>query len=386
MSRQLKLLQFALTSLLRRPAKNLSILMVYALTVALLASVLFLTSALRREADQLLTGAPELVVQNVLAGRHELVSITDAAKIAEIPGVSGVEPRIWGYYYDALTEANYTLQGVGASAETLTLLRGRLPHRAGECAIGSGIATLRQASLGDDLVLIDQTNLGTSFEIVGIFSAEAELLTNDLVLFEAQDLRAFFALPAGKATDFAVTVPNAREVDTVARKIKALLPAARPISRSELIRTYDAVFSWRSGMLLSIFSLTLLAFCVFAWDKATGLSAEERREIGVLKALGWETADVLLLKFWEGLAVSLTAFLLGTILAFLHVFWFGAPLLNAVVRGWSTLFPRFAPIPYIDPAQLLTLAFLTVVPYLASTVVPCWKAAIADPDSVLRGE
>ena len=46
-----------------------------------------------------------------------------------------------------------------------------------------------------------------------------------------------------------------------------------------------------------------------AWDKATEPQPEERREIGVLKAVGWETSDVLAMKFWEGSSISLTAFL-----------------------------------------------------------------------------
>ena len=54
-----------------------------------------------------------------------------------------------------------------------------------------------------------------------------------------------------------------------------------------------------------VLSGALFAFIILAWDKATGLSAEEKREIGILKAVGWETSDILLMKFWEGAAVSL---------------------------------------------------------------------------------
>jgi len=181
-----------------------------------------------------------------------------------------------------------------------------------------------------------------------------------------------------------VRVANPNEVDTIAGKVKRLLPDARPITRSELLRTYHAVFDWRGGMLLMLFTPALLAFCILAWDKATGLSAGERREIGILKAVGWDTADVLLLKLWEGLAVSLLAFLLGYLLAFGLVFWWGAPLLGAVLRGWSVLFPELHPVPYLDLYQLATLAFLTIVPYVASTVIPAWRAAVTDPDEVMR--
>jgi len=383
--RQLKLLEYALSALWRRKGKSLAILVVYTLTVAALASVLFLTQSLRGEAELLLNEAPELVVQRLAAGRHALVPEEYATAIAGIPGVGKVQPRIWGYYYDALTGANYTLSGVRSNLGSLPLVEGRLPTGPEECAVGQGVAETRYVEVGDDLILIDGDNLGVSLEVVGVFAPESKLLTNDLVVLEDEALRQFFRLPAGQATDLAIEVHNPREVNTVARKVVRLKPDARPITRSEILRTYDAIFNWRSGMLLSIFLAALVAFAILAWDKATGVSAEEKREIGVLKAIGWDTGDVLLLKFWEGLALSMTAVLLGLLTAWVHVFWFGAPWLAMVVKGWSVLFPAFELVPRVGMQQLLALILLTVAPYVVATVIPSWKAAITDPDTVLRG-
>jgi len=133
-----------------------------------------------------------------------------------------------------------------------------------------------------------------------------------------------------------------------------------------------------------IFSATALAFFILAWDQATGLSAEERREIGILKAIGWETSDILLMKFWEGTVVSLTAFLVGTILAYAHVFLTSASLFAPILKGWSTLYPAFRLTPFIDFGQVATLFFLTVVPYTITTIIPSWRAATIDPDTVMR--
>lgn len=264
------------------------------------------------------------------------------------------------------------------------MLNGRLPSGPGECALGSGVAALRRTAVGDDLILIDSQNLGVSCEVTGVFNSAAALLTNDLLLFPEADLRAFFGFPEGAATDFVVQVYNPQEVATVAAKIKQRLPDTRPITRSEVLRTYDSVFSWRSGMLLTVFASALLAFCILAWDKATGISAEEKREIGILKAVGWDTADVLELKVWEGLVLSLTALLLGLIGAWVHVYWLDSGLLAPVLKGWSVLFPPLILTPRVDLYQLFVIAFLTVTPYVASTVIPSWKAASADPDSMMR--
>jgi len=121
------------------------------------------------------------------------------------------------------------------------------------------------------------------------------------------------------------------------------------------------------------------------WDKASGLSAEEKREIGILKATGWDTSDILIMKFWEGLGISLISFMVGFIASYIYTFFLGAPLLKYLIIGWSVLYPPFEFTPYIDLDQLLVIFFLTVIPYSIATIIPSWKAAIIDPDTVIRG-
>jgi lipoprotein-releasing system permease protein len=385
MRRRLKILEYAISSLWRRRYKNLAIIVVFALTISILGSILLLTQSLRFEATEILKDAPDVVVQRLTAGRQDLVPIKLAESIAEIPGVGKVTPRIWGYYFDVISGANYTLMGVDESTRPdMELLEGTLPTAAATCAIGAGVGRSRGVGLGDELILVDSRNVGVAFEVVGLFRSESEILTNDLVVFRDRDLIQFFNFPPGFATDISVQVYNKNEVETVASKIKRDHPETRPITRSEILRTYAAVFNWRSGMSLIVFFAALIAFCILAWDKATGISAEEKREIGILKAVGWETSDILELKFWEGLVISITSFLIGLIVAFVHVFFFGASFLAPILRGWSVLFPHFRLLPHIDLYQLFVMGFLTVVPYIASTVIPSWKAAITDPEEVIR--
>ena len=384
MARKLKILEHALSSMARRKGKNFAIIAVYTLTVATLASVLFLTQSLRSEAGKVLIDTPDLIVQRVLAGRHDLIPNEYADIIGKMPGVGQVTPRVWGYYYDSLKKVNFTLLGINQQEKPLPLLEGALPENNRQCVLGKGIADAYGVSIGDNLVLVDAQNKTQLYEVSGLFTSPAKLLTNDLILLREAELRRFFGLPADRATDIAVQVYNQREITTLAQKIKLALPDSRPISKNEILHTYDTVFNWRSGMLLTVFASALIAFCILAWDKATGISAEEKREIGILKAIGWDTSDVLMLKFWEGLAVSFSAFLLGTIAAYLHIYLFGAGALTPVIQGWSVLFPDFQLTPAIDLYQIFVLAILTVVPYIACTLIPAWKSAVTDPDSVMR--
>lgn len=368
-----RLLDFTLLSLLRRKAKNGALLAVYTLTIFLLASVLFFAEALRREARVILAESPSLIVQRMLAGRHELISERYAAKIKNIKGVRSVRPRLWGYYYDPISGANYTVM---APDDYI--------YPKGTIAVGSGVASTRRIAPGDLLPLRDNNGRTVLFTVARVFEAESALATADLLLVSKEDFRAFFGIPAGFGTDIVVDVANPRECSTVASKIAEQLPDTRPIVRDEILRTYDSIFGLRSGMVLVVLSCAGFAFLIFAWDKATGLSAEERTEIGILKAVGWDTSDVLLMKFWEGAVISLTAFLAGTVSAYVHVFFAGAPLFEPALKGWAVIYPDFRPAPVIDPAHITTLFFLTVVPYIAVTIVPVWRAATIDPDAVMR--
>ncbi len=178
-----------------------------------------------------------------------------------------------------------------------------------------------------------------NLEVKKVFSPESELVSSDLILISEEDFRLLFGGSGDRVTDLVLRVRNPKELPTIAVKIAELLPDTRIILREEILRTYDAVFSWRGGILILILAGAVLAFIILSWDKASGLSQEERKEIGILKAIGWETSDVILMKFWEGMAVSLSAFLAGIILAYVHVFFASSSLFEPVLKGLGGAVP-----------------------------------------------
>ena len=251
-------------------------------------------------------------------------------------------------------------------------------------AVGAGVARNLISEVGGTMPMRGYDGSYLFFRIRETLSSASELVSSDLVLMSPADFRRLFDVPPGVGTDLALTVRNPRELSTIATKIVQLLPDTRPVTREEVARTYDAIFDWRGGMIVASLLGGLMAFAILAWDKATGLSAEERREIGILKGLGWETSDVILMKFWEGACVSLMAFFLGVTGAYLHVFLFSASVFEPALKGWAVLYPDFRLTPRIEAYPVAVLFFLTVVPYTVATVVPSWRAATTDPDEVMR--
>jgi lipoprotein-releasing system permease protein len=373
LTRQRYLLDFTVAAMRRRIVRNLGLLLVYSGMIFLLASVLLYTDALKNEAALLLAEAPEIVVQRMVAGHHDWIPATHAETLRGMRGVREVRGRLWGYHHDPAIGANYTVMVPPANDVT-----------PGTAIIGPALARARGAGPGDLLSFRGHDGSLQTFAIAAILPQASALLSADLFLIAETDFRAWFGVTDGRYTDLALQIPNPHELETVAEKVRTALPDSRTILREDMQRTYAAIFDWRSALVLIPLSAALLAFGILAWEKASGLSADERREIGILKAVGWDTGDILAMKLWEGGLLSLLAFLCGSVAAYWHVFGWSAPLLAPVLQGWSVLYPDFSLTPSIAGTQWLTLFLLTVLPYLAATLVPVWRAAITDPVEIMR--
>lgn len=348
-------------------------LLVYTIVVFVVSSVLFFTSAIRKEAQIILEDAPEMIVQRTIAGRHDLIPAAYAEKIKDIRGIQSVKPRLWGYYYHTASRANYTLM----VPESYT-------HPEGTIEVGDGVLRSWGEDEPTELDFRAHDGSSMSFEVAATFKASTDLVTSDLILMSEPSFRSLTGMQEGFATDLSVKILNLKECRTIAEKITQILPDTRPILREEILRSYASLFDWRSGYMIVLLSGAALSFFIFSWEKATGLSTDEKIEVAVLKSLGWDTFDILIMKFWEGAVISLSAFLMGTIAAYFHVFLASAPLFEHAMKGWAVLYPAFKLYPAVSGYQLVVLFSMTVLPYTFVTIIPVWKIAVTDPDAVMR--
>lgn len=392
MKRHLALLGFAVGSALRRTGRTLSLGAALALVTFAFASVLFLTEALRGEFRQGLAALPDLTVQQLVAGRPSLVEESETAWIAKMPGVTAVRPRVWGYFFVPALAGNFTVVGVDFERDWeqlgghLTVGPGRLPEpgRSEEAVMGEALARFLGLDLGNAITV----PVGSTFqrlELVGVFRSDVALWSADVILANESDARVLLQIPEGAATDLGIWLSTPDEGVVVARKIADRLPGVRIVDRQLMSRTYDLTFDTRGGMMGMMLLPALVAFLVLAWDRLTGVGAGERREIGVLKAVGWQTGDLLLARLWENTILAVGGAGVGIVAAYVHVFWAGAPGLAEVLLGWSSLYPALRVTPAVDGAQLVALLCLVGAPFIAASLVPAWRAATRDPHSLLRG-
>lgn len=371
--RQYYFLGYALSSLWRRRGQALTVLVVHVLLVGILASVVLFTRALKRESDLLFEGENSCYVQHMQGGRQLYVPAQWLQEVSSIRGVSALEGRLWGYYFDPLTQANYTLMATDGD-----------DLRAGEVVLGAGVQRVALLRPGDSISFRAYNGMDHVFEVRRVLEPEVDLVAADMVLMREDSLRALYGLPPGVYSDLVVTIPNPAESVTIARKIQERLPGARPMLQEDLQRSYRAMLDWRGGLSLFILSAAVLSFLILAWDRAGTVHLKERQEIATLKSLGWSVDDLMRWKQWECFVLAGLAYVLGLALAIIHIGWFDGSLLRPVLRGWSVIYPAYQPALVPAWPELLLIGALAVIPYLLASLVPIWRLALLDPGETLR--
>jgi len=387
------LIEYAINAILRQRFKSFFIVTVFTLLTFLLTSVFFITNSLRYELETTVDALPQIIVQKIKAGRHYDI---DTAVVDDILGISGVNDavaRVWGYYYFENAGVNFSVVGIDRYEKQYKNSFTKLVENfdfddingTSTMLIGSGVKRTMQSSYYKEYFnFIKPDGSLKKVQIAGIFDAETELESNDMIIISKDLFREIFDIQESKATDIVVKVANPQEIATVVSKIKLLFPDTRIITNQDLKVSYQNIFDYKSGIFLALFVVALFTFFIIIYDKSSGLTSEEKREIGILKALGWTVDDVLKEKFYEAFLLSFFSYSFGIGLALAYVYIFGAPLLRNIFVGYSQLKTSFE-LPFVFDFQTLFLVFFLSVPiYIAATLIPSWKVATLEADEVIR--
>lgn len=383
------IMEYALESLLRQRYKTFFISFVLMTLVFLLSSILFISSSIKHELDSTVDSLPEIIVQKVKGARHYDIDTAFVDDILSISGVQSAVARVWGYYYFENAGVNFSIAGIDEYEEqykkSFVDAAGKLEFSKSSMIVGEGVKRVMDESYYKDYFnFIKSDGKLKRVDIVGTFASETELESNDVIVMSKADAREIFEMDDAKATDIVVKVANPNEIATVASKIKLLCLDCRVITKDDLKISYQNIFDYKSGLFLTLFSVALFTFFIIVYDKASGLSSEEKKEIGILKAVGWKVDDILLERFYESFIVSVFSYLSGIMSAMIFVYVLKAPLLQNIFIGYSRLKTSFG-LPFVFDVQTLAVIFFTSVPiYMAAVIIPSWRSATLEADEVMR--
>jgi ABC-type lipoprotein release transport system permease subunit len=390
----LYLIQYAIDAILRSKSKSLFITIVFTFLTFLLTSVFFITNSIKHELNTTVDSLPQITVQKIKAGRHYDIDTSIVNEILEITGVQDAVARVWGYYYFENIGVNFTLVGINqyekqyknSFENIVTKFDIDKLSEDSSMLVGLGVqkAMHKGYYLQNYFNFIKPDGTLKRMNVAGTFDAQTQLESNDIIIMSKDDVREIFEMEDEMATDIVIKVANPDEIDTIVTKIKLLYPDTRIITNEALKVSYQNIFDYKSGIFLALFVVSLFTFFMIIYDKSSGLSSEEKREIGILKAIGWTVDDVLKEKFYESFIISFIAYLLGVLLAFIFVYLFQAPLLRDIFVGYSELKTTFE-LPFVFDFQTLFLVFFLSVPiYIAATIIPSWKTATLETDEAIR--
>jgi hypothetical protein len=372
---------WAAREIIRRPAEALLLVTALLLVVLATATPLLLTQAVTATADGILERSPAVVVRRLNAGGWAPIPVREAVSAAlGVPGVIAAHPRIWG----TAAGPGGTVTVVGLDRETLGRLPGATPFPpldAGQCIAGPALA-----DQGPGPWLLRNADRSVSLTPVAALSADTGIVAQDIVLVTPADARRLLAIPPDHASDLALEIFHEQEQEAVLPELAAAFPwPVRMVTRREAETSSAAGWSRPATAWLFLMTPAILAMALIVLATVRERFGR-RREIGLLRTVGWTSGDIVRLHLLKGIFIALPAIALGLSGACLLVFCPGVTWPARLFFGWDSSPPAL----HLNPAgswlTMVQVAALTLFPYLAALLWPAARGATGDPAEMLRGD
>ena len=270
-----------------------------------------LAEGVEDEAEASARFGADLYVAGSQFGRPVPLPLEAADRVRRIDGVTAVVPRIVGEVILGKDRVHAVF--VGLPPEQFPAWAGCVegdlprPDAPNELVVGASLARRLKLKAGAVLPPFYHNDRGERLShVVGVFKADGPLWQANLILASFETAAAVFDQP-GLATDLLVWCRPGYQ-DGVSRAVVQGLSFAgaggggvirpRVTAREDLLALLPRGLLDREGLFNLHFLLAfVIAVLVILVTSGFGL-AERRREIGVLKATGWQT-DEILLRAWR---------------------------------------------------------------------------------------
>ena len=384
---------FLFLLLFTHKSKHLAIFFISILIVFLSSSILFISNTLKKEIFTTLENQSDFVIQKINSGKSQYTPISWIEDFKEISGVKDVQQRVYGQYYFMPEDAYFTIVGIdlfeeGSSKnikELLKVLNISEFLQSDSMIIGNGIKKLFDKYRYTDSY--DFKLFNNDLKEIKIFKdlpQKANLVANDLIIMDINLAKEILNIKEDEATDIVLNVPNNLERANVKDQLILKHSNTRILQKENLKKEYENMFNYKGGIFLILFIIVILTFTLILYQRYSMISLGDKKEIGILKAVGWSIKDILKLKIMENFIVAFMAFIIGIILSYIFVFILNAPILKNVFIGSQNLQNDFIFNANIQIDSLITLFLFFMIPFLSAVLIPVWKVAIIDSTQSMK--
>ena len=384
---------FLFLLLFTHKSKHLAIFFISILIVFLSSSILFISNTLKKEIFTTLKNQSDFVIQKINSGKSQYTPISWIEDFKEISGVKDVQQRVYGQYYFMPEDVYFTIVGIdlfeeGSSKnikELLEVLNISEFLQSDSMIIGNGIKKLFDKYRYTDSY--DFKLFNNDLKEIKIFKdlpQKANLVANDLIIMDINLAKEILNIKEDEATDIVLNVPNNLERANVKDQLILKHSNTRILQKENLKKEYENMFNYKGGIFLILFIIVILTFTLILYQRYSMISLGDKKEIGILKAVGWSIKDILKLKIMENFIVAFMAFIIGIILSYIFVFILNAPILKNVFIGSQNLQNDFIFNANIQIDSLITLFLFFMIPFLSAVLIPVWKVAIIDSTQSMK--
>jgi len=329
------------------------------------------------------------------AGSATTLTLQDAAAVAAIDGVAAVSPELSASQFVLAGDLNTTTTILGTTRDYPTV-------RAYEVWQGSfltdtsveqalrvavlGSTTADDLELGKDAIGSQITIGGIPFEVVGILQAKGGTSFtsgDDQVLIPVSTLKRYFTGSSSSGVrSIGISVATAGQMSSVKAEVTTLLENRHEIAsggtddfsvadQTQLLSTATSVYSLLTVLLAGVASISLVVGGIGIMNIMLVSVRERTREIGIRKAIGAKSRDILLQFLVEALVLSLLGGLIGIAVGL------AASAVIGAIAGWGFTF---------NPVTLVAATVFSLVVGVVFGVWPARQAARLNPIAALRFE
>jgi ABC-type lipoprotein release transport system permease subunit len=386
-------LNFLFLLVFKHRAKHVAIFLISVVIVWLLASVMFINASIKKDALLVLKTQPDFVVQKLVGGKTGPIKLELIDKISELKGVNSTVARVYGRYFLPDNKHYFSIVGVDFFDEILNKNLKKLSDKLDikeflqkpNMIVGDGVkAYMKKRYYEKDFNFRLPNGEMKKVYIYDTLPKSSNLVGNDMIILDIENAKEILGIDDDKATDIVLDVPNDAERENIKLKLLSLNFDTRVISKDELKEEYENFFNYKSGLFLLLFIIVFVTFMLILYQRYSMINSSDKKEIAILRSVGWSIKDVLKLKVSETLIVGLFAFVLGILLAYIYVFILNAPLLRNIFLGFNNLENSVTFTPIFDFGLLSSLFLFFIVPFIASVLIPVWKIAITDPNEAMK--
>lgn len=382
---------FTLT-LFKEKRRYIAIVAISALLIFLLSSVLFISSSIKESLRVQLDAQPDFIVQNMLGAKAVPIKKSYADKIVNIFGVEQVTKRVYGrYFFDDRHSA--LIIGIDFFDEQSNKALAKILNKSDiksflakdNMLVGQGVYNyLKSHYYPKEYNFFTPSGALKRVNIFDVLPPKSSIASSDLIIMPQPLAKEILGIKKSYCSDIAFNVPNGDEWSNIKYKLKELSYTIDVVSKKDMQEAYENLFNYKGGLFLVLYLIVFVTFALILYQRYSLANSVEKREIAILRALGWSIKDVLLLKVFENFAIVLFSFILGVSAGYLFVFVLHAPLLDAIFLGGSNLDASVDFIPVIDFRVLATIFILFATAFLGSILIPVWKIAVTEPKEALN--